>query len=89
MTAREYVSIAHRLCCVICFFKLGQRTPCQEAHHVVPGDDWSVCPLCYEHHQGATGVHGKHRVGFYRFWKVDDRWLLARTAELFAKELTI
>lgn len=86
MNARDYMARVHRCSCVICVFKLGQKTPCEEAHHTVPGDDWSVVSLCREHHQGPTGVHGKHRVGFYRFWKVDDRWMLARTAELMAKQ---
>lgn len=85
MNAREYISSVHQCHCVICAFKLGQKTPCQEAHHVIPGDDYSVCPLCREHHQGSTGVHGMHRRAFYNLWKVDDLWLLARTAELRAK----
>ena len=86
MTAKQYVSRVHQLHCLICFFMFGQRTPMQEAHHVIPGDDWSVVPLCREHHQGPLGVHGKHRVGFYRYWKISGAdWLLARTAELIAK----
>lgn len=85
MNAREYVSLVHQCDCVICTFKLSQRKRCEEAHHVIPGDDWSVVSLCNEHHQGTTGVHGLHRMGFYRMWKVSDLWMLARTAELVAK----
>jgi hypothetical protein len=35
-----------------------------------------VLPLCYEHHEGILGVHGKHRLGFEKFWKVTQWQLL-------------
>ena len=85
MNVREYVAKVHRCDCVVCWFKLGARTPMQEGHHVIPSDDWSMVPLCRLHHQGPTGVHGLRRRGFESFWKVNDLWLLARTAELVAK----
>lgn len=68
--------------CVICLHRLGQKTmPC-DAHHA--GDtrsDWLTVPLCKEHHQGATGVHGLHRRGFERLWKASDFQLLAWTIQ--------
>jgi len=85
VTAREYMARVHLCNCVICVFKCAIQLKCQEAHHVIPGDDWSVIPLCAEHHQGPVGVHGMHRRAFNNFWKVDETWLLARTAELVAK----
>jgi hypothetical protein len=74
--------------CVICWKKLGQRTFGVHVHHV--GDasdrnDYAVAPLCPEHHQGSTGVHGLHRRGFERMWKVNDIDLLAWTNEALAK----
>lgn len=85
MTKREYMSRVHELPCVVHFFKTNERRACDEAHHVVPGDDWSTVPLCYDCHQGAEGIHGKHRRPFYTLWKISAEWLLARTTELMAK----
>ena len=74
--------------CVICLFKLGKKTYGCEAHHTGDAserDDDAAAPLCHEHHQGSTGIHGLHRRGFYRFWKITNQWLLARTNELLMK----
>lgn len=74
--------------CVICFFKLGVKTYGCEAHHTGEAserDNHAAAPLCYEHHQGATGIHGMHRRAFYTFWKITNQWLLARTNELLEK----
>ena len=74
--------------CVICYFKLGKKTYGCEAHHTGDAeerDDHAACPLCNEHHQGPTGIHGMHRRPFYRFWKITNQWLLARTNELLEK----
>lgn len=74
--------------CVICFFKLGQKVYGCEAHHAGDADerdDFAMVPLCEEHHQGPTGIHGLHRRPFYNFWKISNTWLLARTNELLAK----
>lgn len=89
MSARDHMERVSTLPCVICRFKLGQKTYGREVHHVGDAeerDDYAVASLCWEHHQGATGVHGLHRRGFRRFWKVTDIWLLARTEELLDKE---
>lgn len=73
--------------CVICFHRLGRRTAPCSAHHVGTGadrDDFATAALCYEHHQGATGVHGMHRAAFYRLWKCSDILLLAWTNKAIA-----
>lgn len=44
--------------------------------------DWLVVPLCKEHHQGKTGVHGAE---FYQRFKLDEMDLLAFTVEAAAK----
>lgn len=88
MSGRDHLERVASLCCVICYFKLGKTTYGCEAHHTGDAnerDNHAAAPLCPEHHQGATGIHGMHRRPFYRFWKVNNNWLLARTNELLAK----
>jgi len=75
-----------QLPCIICFYKLGIETKPVSVHHVtVPADDHAVAPLCYEHHQGSTGVHGLHRRSFERMWKLDEIGLLALTNRAIAE----
>ena len=59
-----------------------------EVHHIREGqgaaqraDDMLTVSLCKEHHQGASGVHGLGRKGFYRQYKLDELDLLAMTLE--------
>lgn len=49
--------------CIVCWIKLGVRTPAQ-IHHLLTGQGMSqraphqvTIPLCYDHHQGRFGVH--------------------------------
>jgi hypothetical protein len=89
MSSAHHMARVARLSCVICLKRLGQRTYPVEVHHV--GDpeernDYAVAALCWEHHQGATGVHGLHRRGFLRMWKASDVTLLAWTNEALTKE---
>ena len=85
VTARDYLSLIHKLPCVVHFFKTNEKRPCDEAHHVIGGDPWSCVPLCRDCHQGAKGLHGLHRRPFYALWKIDELWLVARTVELVMK----
>ncbi len=59
-----------------------------QVHHIREGqgaaqraDDMLTIPVCYEHHLGASGIHGLGRKGFYARYKVDELQLLARTLE--------
>ena len=59
-----------------------------QVHHIREGqgaaqraDDMLTSPVCYEHHLGASGIHGLGRKGFYARYKVDELQLLARTLE--------
>lgn len=71
--------------CVIC---AALRQPQQGptfAHHIRHGqgmaqkaDDYLAVPLCHEHHQGDTGIHGDR-----------SAWRLARLDELQALALTV
>jgi hypothetical protein len=69
-----------QLPCIVCLYKLDIITKPVSVHHVtVPADDFAVAPLCYEHHQGSTGVHGLRRRGFEMMWKISEMDLLALT----------
>ena len=84
MNPKAYKSRVASLGCILCrHFDLGE-TPAT-LHHVREGQgmsqrasDWLVIPLCKEHHQGKTGIHGGE---FYRRWKMDELDLLAMTIE--------
>ncbi len=59
-----------------------------QVHHIREGqgaaqraDDMLTIPVCYEHHLGASGIHGLGRKGFYARYKIDELQLLARTLE--------
>ncbi len=78
MNAKTYKSLVAALGCLIC-----QGPAC--LHHVREGQgmsqrasDWLVVPLCKEHHQGKSGIHGGK---FYHYFKMDEMDLLAMTIE--------
>ncbi len=54
--------------------------PCHEVHHIESVrhefSDFLVLPLCNDHHEGYLGVHGRHRLGFEKFWGVTQLQLL-------------
>lgn len=67
----------------------GLGCKCEELHHAgeaTERNDWALVPLCKEHHQGATGIHGLHRRAFAARYKLSDVKMLAITRELYAKE---
>jgi len=87
--AQRHMGLIASLGCVLCrrVLDLGY-TPC-EVHHI--GDtadrsDWLTIPLCYEHHQGATGFHGLGERAFNRTYKTSETKLLAMTLEDLAKQ---
>ncbi len=78
MNAKTYKSLVAALGCLIC-----QAPAC--LHHVREGQgmsqrasDWLVVPLCREHHQGKSGIHGGK---FYQHFKMDEMDLLAMVIE--------
>ena len=82
MTGSEYMGLVKSARCVICWNKLGVKTSPCDAHHIGTGeehDDFLTVALCKEHHQGATGIHGKHRKAFHTLWKTSDLVLLKWT----------
>ena len=88
MNAKHWKSKVAGLGCILCrHLDLGE-TPAT-LHHVREGQgmsqrasDWLVIPLCKEHHQGKTGIHGGQ---FYQLFKMDEMDLLALTLEALAR----
>ena len=84
--AKHHMDKVAQLPCVICLYKLGIETRPVHVHHdTVPADDFAVAPLCPEHHQGQTGVHGLHRRAFKALWRLTDTDLLALTNRAIAE----
>lgn len=84
MTTQAWKTKIAALGCILCrHLELGE-TPAN-LHHIREGQglsqrasDWLIIPLCCEHHQGKTGIHGGE---FYRYWKMGELDLLALTLE--------
>ena len=83
MKVDAYQARVRDLGCVLCQHLGLGRTPAA-LHHVESVRDglseWAVVPLCHEHHQGKTGVHGLRRRGFEAMYKLTDVDLLAMVA---------
>lgn len=90
-----HLSRVRRLPCVACLvlcavngiMKPKAYPVCQEVHHVETDrqqafSDFLVLPLCWEHHQGYTGIHGRHRLGFEKLHGVTQLQLLGVTTSL-------
>jgi hypothetical protein len=63
-----------------------------QLHHVAEGsgirNDWALVPLCHEHHQGQSGLHGMGSKNFIRLYRPpgETEWgLLAWLNEDLAK----
>lgn len=84
MKPQQWKDRVAALGCVLCRHLGIEDTPAT-LHHVREGQgkgqrapDWLVIPLCHEHHQGATGLHG---AGFYTRYRMDEMDLLALTIQ--------
>lgn len=84
---KEHMNRVASMGCILCkHLDLGE-TPAQ-LHHIREGQGMSqrasnflVVPLCPEHHQGNSGVHGLGERGFYTRYKLSELDLLAMTLE--------
>lgn len=88
MNAKQYEQRLRALPCVV-GVHTGQGCGCEELHHVGDAeerDDMNQVPLCHEHHQGSTGVHGLRRRAFEARYKLSDLKMLAITRRLYLKE---
>jgi len=84
----QYLGKVAGLGCILCHHLGFGQTPAQ-IHHVRAGQGmsqraqhWLGVPLCPEHHQGASGLHGLGTKGFYSRYKLDELDLLAMTIKL-------
>lgn len=76
--------------CCLCNILGYPGTPAQvQVHHIREGQGmgersshYLTVPLCPEHHQGASGIHGLGVKGFYTRYKLDELDLLAATIRL-------
>jgi len=82
VTTKDWCTKIAALGCIVCHHAGLGETPAN-LHHIREGQglgqrasDWLVVPLCKEHHQGKTGIHGGQ---FYQHWKLDEYDLLAMT----------
>jgi hypothetical protein len=88
MIAKVWKAKVASLGCILCHHLDLGPTPAN-LHHVREGQgmsqrasDWLVVPVCKEHHQGKTGIHGGR---FYQLYKADELDLLAWTLEAMAR----
>lgn len=88
MNLEEWKELIHGLPCVVCWLQTGEKRFGVEAHHLESVrdslSDWLEVPLCADHHQGPSGVHGLHRRAFALRYNLDDLSLVAATLKLAA-----
>lgn len=85
--SKRHLDRVAALGCILCRHYGNEGTPAQ-IHHLREGQgasqrgsDWTAVPLCREHHQGASGLHGLGVKGFYARHKLDELSLLEMTLE--------
>lgn len=87
-TAAEsrYLGRVAALGCVLCLHLGIPQEGRTFVHHIKEGTGigerqahWLTVALCYEHHQGAGGIHGLGTKGFYTRYRLDELDLLAMT----------
>lgn len=84
---RKHMSRVAALGCILCDHLGLGATPAQ-VHHVREGQGMSqrasnflTVPLCPEHHQGKSGLHGLGTNAFERTYRLSELDLLAMTIE--------
>lgn len=92
MSAVEaYQARVRALGCVVCWHLYGKDFrvgPCSLHHPESDRDElseWMVIPICYEHHQGVTGIHGLSRRGFERVYKLTEMDLMGMVNKRMAQ----
>ena len=90
MTASDHMERVAGLGCCVCW-RIGHGYVPAQVHHVAEGSglrsDWSVAPLCEEHHTGASGFHkrGKQFLSQFHVPGESEYGLLIWTIEDLAK----
>ena len=88
--AQRHMSKVAALGCILCH-RLGYGITPALVHHIRTGigmgkraSDFDTLPLCPEHHQGMTGIHGMGRKAFERHHGVTELELLQETKDRIA-----
>lgn len=89
--AERHMARVAQVPCVLCTYMGLGESPAQ-VHHLKFGtgvsdraSDWLVIPLCYEHHQGPSGVHMLKEKGLRLRYNLSEVDLLAMTIEALAE----
>lgn len=87
---KRHMDIVARVGCVICREYFGVITP-PDVHHVAQGSEdrspYRTAGLCYEHHKGATGIHGpKGPKTFLRVFRLPTEYHLLGLVNKFRAE---
>ena len=86
--AERHQARVRQLPCVPCLLIFGTLHNCEELHHPESVRDelseFLVVPICIEMHKGTNGIHGLHRRGFERRYRISDLDMLAKTTELLS-----
>lgn len=67
---KRHMSRVAEMGCIVCELFYNVYEPRVQVHHVRANHGWgrsshkAIIPLCYEHHQGITGVHSMGREQF-------------------------
>ena len=84
---KQHMNRIAELGCILCKHLDYGSTPAH-LHHIREGQGMSqrasnflVVPLCPEHHQGGSGIHGLGEKGFYTRYKLSELDLLAMPLE--------
>ena len=84
---KAHLSRVAGLGCILCRH-LGYGMTPATIHHPREGQgmsqrasNWLAIPLCPEHHQGDSGLHGLGTKAFYSRYRLDEMDLLALTIE--------
>lgn len=90
---RRHMGYVAELGCVLCQHQGNGPTPAH-VHHIREGQGMGersshflTVPLCPEHHQGASGIHGLGVKGFYTRYKMDELDLLAMTIRKLSEKI--
>ncbi len=89
---REHKNRLAELGCMVCRRLFGPHAPGPvELHHYRgggwgKGDYMTLIPLCREHHQGRTGIHGLGVKGFDKHYPFTQRDLLNDALQSLTKE---
>lgn len=90
MSAKAHLERVRSLPCVICNMMGVPQSTQTAAHHVESVrdgvSDYATAALCFDHHQGAQGVHTLSRRVFAMRYECSDVDLIAMTLRLMDKQ---